>query len=239
LLSESDDKIIKSDSFKPIIENSSNFYDEDKRPLLNGVVHLEQWMRELIQLAMALPTFQDYFFEIIENLLKIFLKECQVKYNEILSGKFIENNIDSDEKNWLNMKYDTDWKILEKNKGENNNNNEFNSFIKSNLYEKLLSLKSVNKDLFVDSSTNLILLANLNDSLDWISKKIIELSDEFNRNMEIQQENNNTNKNVVPIELEFFSKFKNLSDINLFTLKLDIRIRCFYYISEMKNVHFK
>jgi hypothetical protein len=199
-------------------------------------------MEELIQLAIALPKFQKEFFEIIQNILNLFFKECKIKYYEIIEGKFVENNIEINKKNWEFMRLDSKWKKLQKNYNHhffNNNEEEYLTFLKENVDDKLLNLKHISKDLFIDNTTQLILLANLCDSLEWISIKIIDTSDEYNRHIEINNENNidNLSKTTV-IEKEYFSKFKNLSEICLFTLKLDLRIRIFYHLNEMKNVIF-
>lgn len=97
------------------------------------------------------------------------------------------------------------------------------SIIDQQLYE----MKFVKKDILITDTSSLLLLMNLHASLEWFSRKI-ELMTGWRYNRLGDK-----------LGLDYFHQiFKEISMKCLYSLKIDLRARCFYYLDSIKNSNY-
>ena len=166
----------------------------EKRPLLNSALFMNSWLKELLKISISLPMYKTDVFQVIETLLKQFLGACKTQFDSVINGKFIQQS--------LTAEYDNVFPVLRADPTFRKiySRTSLLSFLKSSqpkkpsyateetsekgvsFYQKLFLLVdeqlqinypyNLPKTKFIDNNSQLILLANLNDSLEWMAEQI-------------------------------------------------------------------
>jgi hypothetical protein len=218
-----DDMLEKDESMKPAIEPDLYESNDKTRPLLFSCNKLVEWIRELFQYSTAIPQNQDDFLQIAELLLKRYLEECKLLYSEITTGKFCGNVLIQTPQLMNLMKKDP---LVQTLRMGNVTGEELKQSYTQFIDQPLLDLNK--KDLILHETSSFILLLNLFDSLEWVARKI-----------ELMANWRYTTEEDGYYGLEFFSKaYQELSFKCLFSVKIELRTRCFYYLDSMKSSNY-
>ncbi|KAL9647746.1 hypothetical protein ABK040_015234 [Willaertia magna] len=192
-----------------IIDNVNN--NTHQRPLLNSVLFMDAWLKELLNIAIHLPFYKKEIFNIMEILLKQFLNACKLQFENVIGGKFIQQLLSGEYEQYVYPVLKSD-PLFRKLYNFKNNNLQKNNLQNNNFYQKLFNLiderlqmnypHSLPKTKFIDNNSELILLANLNDSLEWLVERMLiyekEIIFHFNNQQSSHQQSNQSSRMATP-----------------------------------------
>lgn len=147
-------------------------------PIMNSVLSLVDWMKDLISFSASMPRYRESFYTIIDQLLKKFYDMCKIKIESSLAGTYaMECMWTKQEEAFSILKQDPMWKKLTepnyfKSKSYQDEEPEFIRKLKAYIDGPLLEKKSLPRQLYISYSTDIILLANMSISLEWLSEQI-------------------------------------------------------------------
>ncbi|EFC37318.1 predicted protein [Naegleria gruberi] len=154
----------------------------EKRPLLNSALFLASWLRELFKISLSLPVYKMSIFNVIEIVLKNYLASCKSQFDSVIRGKFIQQSLTAEyESVYPVLKSDPNFKLLYT-KSKSQIDSSTYSKLSEKFYKKLFVIideklqinypHNLPKTKFIDNNSQLILLANINDSLEWLADLI-------------------------------------------------------------------
>nr|CAG4709563.1 unnamed protein product [Naegleria fowleri] len=190
---------LKSSAFLPreAVNQTTSTYtyssQTEKRPLLNSVLFMSSWLRELFKVSLSLPMYKVEVFQVIDLVLKNYLAACKVQFNNVVNGKFIQQSLTTEyESVYPVLKADPTFKKLYSRQRQNSSGEAKQS---EKFYQKLFVLvdeklqinypHSLPKTKFIDNNSQLILLANLNDSLEWLADLLQKYQKEMIQNEQL------------------------------------------------------
>ncbi|XP_038070549.1 exocyst complex component 4-like isoform X2 [Patiria miniata] len=242
------------DALKSLVDSATQKLVGAPRPLLNSTVIIDHAISDLRQLMMDLPTYADQFLNMICNILQEYKDTCYAIYRGLVQPESEDKRIVSaswlkDEDinqclrqlpNWVNLqalskpgKDSKDSAVLETIEDIRERNAKESELLVINLGDKLLQKHEVLCDI-----PSLKLLANLHESLEWFSSGIRM----FAGSLPSSGINMLTTPGGVTLEVPAVEnsllhtliaqakEFKELADICLQVLHLELRLHCFFYL---------
>jgi hypothetical protein len=169
------------------------------RPLLHSSLQLSRWLEELYRLAAAIPPYRNDFCEIMELLLKRYLEECKNQFRSTIDLKYVGEciltrgdiiTVLETDPAWVHLINDdpnvnhlfSHFNISQKEKIKKADQLEFDKKKATIVDDAILSMMSSLKSdqnsfsLLINNVSSLILLANLNDSLEWVAEQVTGIS---------------------------------------------------------------
>ncbi|XP_022086586.1 exocyst complex component 4-like isoform X2 [Acanthaster planci] len=242
------------DALKSLVDNATQKSLGAPRPLLHSTVIIDHAVSDLRQLMMDLPTYADQFLNMICNILQEYKDTCSAIYRGLVQPESEDKRIVSaswvkDEDinqclrqlpNWVNLqalskpgKDSKDSGALETIEDIRERNAKESELLVTNLGDKILQKHEVLCDI-----PSLKLLANLHESLEWFSSGIRL----FAGSLPSSGINMLTTPGGVTLEVPAVEnsllhtlisqakEFKELADVCLLVLHLELRLHCFYYL---------
>ncbi|KAL0486151.1 exocyst complex component [Acrasis kona] len=177
------------DAFRPqefIYTKTNPQYEKDLnlRPLLHSSIQLSRWLEELHQLATAIPLYRNDFCEIMELLLKKYLEECKIQFKTVIEGKYVGTCILGMGDVISTLEKDPAWKHLQDpsqpSAQDESNQEQMKTIVDGSVLEMMQKQTIQNHThsdhLLINHVSSLVLLANLNDSLEWLSEQVTGIS---------------------------------------------------------------
>eukprot|EP01130_Rhizamoeba_saxonica_P011509 TRINITY_DN4781_c0_g1_i1.p1 TRINITY_DN4781_c0_g1~~TRINITY_DN4781_c0_g1_i1.p1 ORF type:complete len:926 (-),score=159.90 TRINITY_DN4781_c0_g1_i1:19-2622(-) len=240
-----------------------SYSSEDKnRPLLHGTRKIYKMIRELHEASSAMPEVLNQLNHIMEEVLHKYYVPCADKIHQILSDTETGMLVEDDNIRSIlvsNPRYMDLFYLHMRNKSanttvglmdeyENREENEIEGPLYIG-YRRKVKDQVLGKEHLMDQSS-LILLANIHDSLLWMSEKIknlnvasSDLAIKMGRDVLplIRRNRNHRSKNDGPKKrnksklseniIELTKKFKQLSEICLIAIRTEIRLWTFCYLN--------
>lgn len=89
------------------------------------------------------------------------------------------------------------------------------------------------------STSQFMLLANMNDSLEWLSSKIEGLGSNSKKSGDLARSLAGPNlAKMSPNLLTLGRKIRSLSELCLFVLKIELRLHCYHYLDAVKKTNY-
>ncbi|XP_033126512.1 exocyst complex component 4-like isoform X2 [Anneissia japonica] len=221
------------------------------QPLLQTTVAMEKAVSELKDMMTYLPDYADQFLNMICKILKEYKDTCHAMYRGIVQPETEEKRMVSatwvkDEDisrclrslpNWINLQEyrrkdvrDSDVETIEDVRERNEKESDL---LVTNLGDKLLQQHEVLLDV-----SDLRLLANLHESLEWFSERIRS----FAGRLPSSGENTLATSGIAPLEIPEVDginlqnlisqakEFQDMAQMCLLVLHLEVRLHCFYFL---------
>jgi exocyst complex component 4 len=199
-------------------------------------------VQEIITLSKELPSHSDQLIKILESLLSSYIEACQNAYSGIVQPESEDKGVISatwikDEDiqrllkslpNWLKLQKSKDKKMTES-MDESPEDVRSQNLRESDLLTGVFNGKTVQKHEILTDSKQIEQLAHLQESLEWFSKTVTEVATILERDSNPQ----NQVKNHVHRIHEMVASFRNLSDVCLLVLHLEVRVHCFHFLMPM------
>ncbi|XP_033633233.1 exocyst complex component 4-like isoform X3 [Asterias rubens] len=243
-----------NDALKSLVDSVVQKSVSAPRPLLNSTVIIDRAISDLRQLMMDLPTYADQFLNMICNILQEYKDTCYAIYRGLVQPESEDKRIVSaswvkDEDinqclrllpNWANLqalskqgKDGKDSTVLETIEDIRERNAKESELLVTNLGDKLLQGHEVLCDI-----PSLKLLANLHESLEWFSSGIRMFAGSLpSSGINMLMTPGGQTIEIPAVEdsllhtlISQAKEFKELADICLLVLHLELRLHCFYYL---------
>ncbi|CAL1542035.1 unnamed protein product [Lymnaea stagnalis] len=237
------------DALRNVIDEKTRRELGVPRPLLQSTVTVDSSIQELQDLMHDLPDYADQFLNMICNVLRDYREKCHSAYRDIVQHGSDEKRIisatwakDDDISRFLRSL--PSWRSLQPRKELDRTicseeeiealNSKESGILISNLSgdEAIIPQQEIITDV-----TQMRTVANVHESLEWFADRL----DQFAASL-TPQNNLNPVQEELPTELPPISEktllslkqlvkdFKDLAEICLLLLHLEVRIHCFYYL---------
>ncbi|XP_059163407.1 exocyst complex component 4-like isoform X1 [Physella acuta] len=221
------------------------------RPLLQSTVIVDSCIQELQDLMHHLPDYADQFLNMICNVLRDYREKCHSAYRDIVQHGSDEKRIISamwakDEDISRFLRSLPSWRSLQPRQGK-----ELDRTICSeeeirslNSKESVILISNLSGDdalipqqEIITDVTQMRTVANLHESLEWFADRLEQFAASLT-----SQNSLNPATDELPMELppisdktlqslkQLVQDFKDLAEICLLLLHLEVRVHCFYYL---------
>ncbi|KAH9499232.1 Exocyst complex component 4 [Bulinus truncatus] len=239
------------DALRNIIDEKTRRELGVPRPLLQSTVTVDSSIQELQDLMHHLPNYADQFLNMICNVLRDYKDKCNSAYRDIVQHGSDEKRIISsmwakDEDISRFLRSLPSWRSLQPRQGKELDHticsDEEIRALNSKEAVILISNLSTDESLIpqqeiITDVTQMRTVANVHESLEWFADRL----DLFAASL-TPQNNLNPLQEELPTELPPISEktlqslkllvqeFKDLAEICLLLLHLEVRVHCFYYL---------
>ncbi|BFZ01690.1 hypothetical protein BsWGS_04730 [Bradybaena similaris] len=239
------------DALRNVIDEKTRRELGVPRPLLQSTVTVDSSIQELQELMHDLPDYADQFLNMICNVLRDYRDKCHSAYRDIVQHGSDEKRIISamwakDEDISRFLRSLPSWRSLQPRQGK-----ELDRTICSeeeiralNSKEAVILISNLSSDESLIPQQEIITdisqmrtVANVHESLEWFADRL----DQFSASL-IPQNSLNPVQEELPTEMPPISEktlqslkslvqdFKDLAEICLLLLHLEVRVHCFYYL---------
>ncbi|GFO03009.1 exocyst complex component 4, partial [Plakobranchus ocellatus] len=239
------------DALRNVIDEKTRRELGVPRPLLLSAVTVDSSIQELQELMHDLPDYADQFLNMICNVLRDYRDKCNSAYRDIVQHG-------SDEKRVISALWAKDddisrflrslptWRSLQPRQGKELDrticSEEEIRALNSKEAVILISTLSTDESLIpqqeiITDVTQMRTVANVHESLEWFANRLEEFAESLT-----SQNSLNPVQDDLPTELPPISEktlqslkllvqdFKDLAEICLLLLHLEVRVHCFYYL---------
>ena len=226
------------------------------RPILKGSLVVYNIMEELVELTKILPTYSREILEIVIKTLSAYFESCHGEYKGLVyregdgkASRIISVNWVKDDDikrllmslpNWVNLRNPKNFKLDDEEDFETTRRLQDRE---ASLLISNLERSEIEKNQVILDVQDLKSVANLQESLEWLSEKIQIFYKSITRSTSVSVSESFAERKVLPQELDvdndlsasikdLAQKFKEMSESCLLLLHLEIRCHCFYFIGK-------
>jgi hypothetical protein len=135
------------------------------------------WIRELFKISSILTSNRDDLLEVAETLLKRYFQECKQKFNDLSMNLFSVQTLIQSPALYSALKKDPSWIKIYGYDRRLASTEEYKNALETYVDKVLIeSINPLKRDALLNKPTDLILLTNIHDSLEWLSVQINTIS---------------------------------------------------------------
>eukprot|EP00002_Diphylleia_rotans_P023131 TRINITY_DN4545_c0_g1_i1.p1 TRINITY_DN4545_c0_g1~~TRINITY_DN4545_c0_g1_i1.p1 ORF type:complete len:966 (+),score=184.81 TRINITY_DN4545_c0_g1_i1:51-2948(+) len=237
-------KIFSGDeAFKPMEKKRSHGKSNDhSRSLMKACVEIIELVEELVADSVYIPVFISEFISVIETILSKFHEKCLSFYHDLVGRCYVVDQ----------LKVSTYFSMLQNhplrprsNMGEAWTATQYEE-AEYKYEERLYNKMSLNADQILVDSSVLNALGILCDSMEWMTERIemIGTGSAMSKSGSVRTKTLGSQSLTTNRQLMFKSfeplalKFYNLSERCLFTIRVELRCQCFYYMNGIKSAFY-
>uniref|UniRef100_A0A2C9LZQ8 Exocyst complex component Sec8 n=1 Tax=Biomphalaria glabrata TaxID=6526 RepID=A0A2C9LZQ8_BIOGL len=239
------------DALRNIIDEKTRRELGVPRPLLQSTVTVDSSIQELQDLMHDLPNYADQFLNMICNVLRDYKDKCNSAYRDIVQHGSDEKRIissmwakDDDISRFLRSL--PSWRSLQPRQGKELDHTICSEEEMRALNSKeaiiLISNLSTDESLIpqqeiITDVTQMRTVANVHESLEWFANRLDLFADSLTPQSSLAPLQEELPTELPPISdktlqslKQLVQEFKDLAEICLLLLHLEVRVHCFYYL---------